>query len=172
MKNNTRQMVVIAILSAIASVLYAFEIVLPGLPLKIDLSDFPVLIAGYSLGIVPGILVALIKNLIHALFMSKDPLIVGELANFAYSLFVMIPLVLYKPLHKKASVFLHYGGVILLSAFLMHFFNYFVTMPLYGIHEGKTAMLLSFYLPFNLVKASILIVLFYILKPYLNRILK
>lgn len=170
-KNNTRQMVRIASLAAIAMIFYMFEFrIIPGSPLKVDLSDFPVIIAGYTMGIGPGFLVALLKNILHALFFNKDGSIVGELANFAFAVSVMIPAVYLKKNRRFFNLALYAGGVVLVAIF-MHVFNYYITFPLYGIPaEGKSKMLLSIFLPFNVVKTIILYTLLAFSRPYFDRI--
>lgn len=168
-KNNTRQMVRIATLSAIAVIFYMFEFrVIPGSPLKVDLSDFPVLIAGYTMGVIPGMLVALLKNILHALFIASDGSLVGELANLAFAIFIMLPITFLKKKNKKINISIYIVGV-LFASFLMHFFNYFVTFPLYQIPaNGKTELLLGVYLPFNVVKAIILYIIFAFSKKYFD----
>lgn len=170
-KNNTRQMVRIASLTAIAVVFYMFEFrIIPGSPLKVDLSDFPVLIAGYTMGMGPGFLVALLKNIIHALFLSRDGSVVGELANFGFAVSAMIPIVYLKKNHKLFNFSLYGLGIIIASLF-MHVFNYYVTFPLYGLPDaGKTEMLLRVYLPFNVVKSVILYTILAFSRPYFDRI--
>src|SRR5690554_3690588 len=80
---NVNSMVKIAFLSVIAYIIMIFEfplIFFPGF-LKIDLSDIPALVAGFALGPVGGIMVELLKNLLH-LITKTDTGGVGELANF------------------------------------------------------------------------------------------
>ncbi len=165
MNSDTRKLVNIAILTAVSVVLYMFEIpVFP--PLEVDLSDLPVLIAAYTMGAGPGVLVALLKNIVHAFTISKNPGFVGELANFAYAVFVMIPVLAYKEKNKR--VYLFFG--IAFASFLMHFFNAWVTFPLFGMPaENKHQVLISVFLPVNLVKASVLYFIFLLVKPYLDR---
>lgn len=170
-KNNTRQMVQIASLSAISIVFFAFAFrVIPGIPLKADLSDFPVMIAAYTMGPMAGVMVALLKNIIHALFLSSDGSIIGEIANFAFAVFIMLPVSIIKGDDKKKNILILFLGLFMAAA-LMHIFNYYVTFPLYGMpSEGKSDLLLSVFLPFNLVKGLILYVLFILSRPYFDRI--
>lgn len=165
MNNDTRKLVDIAVLSAIAVVLYMFEIpVFP--PLKIDLSDLPVLVGTYAMGAGSGILIAFLKNLVHAFTISENPSIIGELANFGYGVFVLLPILHYRKTNKIASLI---GGVFF-TAILMHCFNAWVTFPLYGMpSENKHQILLKVFLPVNIIKAGVLYLVFTLIKPYLDR---
>lgn len=173
MKNNTRQMVMIAVLTALSVALYWIEIPHPGAPfLKFDLSDVPVLMTSYLLGIGPAILVALLKNFIHAFLISKDAMLVGELANFAFSVLLILSLAFSERFIHFKNIWLQrilrISTAVLISIVVMHFFNYYITFPLYGIHEGKNEMLLISFLPFNITKATVLFVLHEALMPYLK----
>ena len=66
--SRTRYIAVVGMLSAISYVLMFLEFPLPMLIpefVKMDFSDLPALIAAFSLGPVAGVLVGLIKNLLH-----------------------------------------------------------------------------------------------------------
>ena len=65
--SKTRTMVIIAMMSAVATVIYFFDFNVPLMPgfIKLDLSNIISLITGFSLGPVAGAAVCLIKNLIH-----------------------------------------------------------------------------------------------------------
>lgn len=167
-KNDTRQLVEIALLAAIALVLYMFEFpLIPGSPLQVDLSDLPVIIAAYTLGFIPALLVALIKNVLHIFFITRNAGIAGEIANLGYAIFIMLPIILFKR-HKQYRYLLM--GIVF-AAIAMHFFNAWITFPLYGIpSDGKHKMLLSVFLPFNLVKGAMLYLIFSLIKPYFDRI--
>lgn len=69
MKNRTRiyRITLIALLSALATVLMTFRFLLPLAPtfLEFDISELPALFAGFFLGPGAGCLVILIKNLLH-----------------------------------------------------------------------------------------------------------
>ena len=60
---NTRKLATIAILAAIASVLYILEIPIV-LFYKLDFSNVPVVLGGFAMGPLQGILVLLMKDLI------------------------------------------------------------------------------------------------------------
>ncbi|QIK70149.1 ECF transporter S component [Erysipelothrix sp. HDW6C] len=170
-KISTRHMVQISFLSAIAIVFYFFEFpVIPGSPLKFDFSDFPVIAAGVMLGPIPGIIVALIKNIIHLLFISKDGHFAGELANFFFAVLIMLPVAMI-PVKGKLKQMLLYIATIFFAAGLMHVLNYYITFPLYGMTSADSlTMLVNVFLPFNLVKGAILMGVLYLVKPMLDKI--
>ncbi|MEG0229289.1 MAG: ECF transporter S component [Oscillospiraceae bacterium] len=79
---DTRKIIITALFSAIASILMYIEIPLPFLPpfLKLDISGVASLIGTFTLGVVPGVFITLIKNLIHLLSTQTGG--IGELADF------------------------------------------------------------------------------------------
>ena len=71
-KVNVRSMTVTAMLSAIAFVLMFLDTAVLIMPnfIKLDVSELPALIATFALGPVYGVIVCLIKNLLHV-FMTQ-----------------------------------------------------------------------------------------------------
>lgn len=166
-KINTRNLVNIAVLSAISSVLFLFEIsIFP--PLAFDFSDLPVMLAGVSLGIVPGILVAIIKNILHLLLINSG--FIGEVANVIYALIVMLPVALYMP-KKVQHIVVYFVLLVVVSSLIMCTFNYFFLLPIYGITamSDKLAFIYANAIPFNLVKGAIIYGLFYIIHRFMDR---
>lgn len=97
----------IAIFTALSYVLSLFDFaLLPGTPvtfLKLDFSNVFVMLAGFSLGPVSGTIVAVLKELIHALTVGHTAF-VGELANVLFVLpYMLIPAIVYKK-HKGFKV--------------------------------------------------------------------
>ena len=66
-KSNIAKMAIVGVLSAIAYLLMFMEFSVPLMPvfIKMDLSDFPALIGSLAVGPAGGIIIALIKNLLH-----------------------------------------------------------------------------------------------------------
>ena len=64
---NVRYLTVTAMLSAVAYILMFLDFSVPFMPafIKMDLSDLPALIGTFATGPVGGILIALIKNILH-----------------------------------------------------------------------------------------------------------
>lgn len=79
-KNNVRTIAVTGMLSAV--VLMYLEIPIPIMPgfIKFDFSDLPALLGAYALGPVAGIIICLIKNVVH--LAASQSMLVGELSNF------------------------------------------------------------------------------------------
>lgn len=80
--SSIRFIAVTAMLSAIAFILMYIEIAVPIMPsfVKFDFSDLPAIIGAFALGPICGVLIELIKNLLHLAF--SQSLFIGELSNF------------------------------------------------------------------------------------------
>mgnify|MGYP000855087124 CR=1 FL=1 len=101
-KNNVRTIAVTGMLSAVAVVLMYLEIPIPIMPglIKFDFSDLPALLGAYALGPVAGIIICLIKNVVH--LAASQSMLVGELSNFILgSVFVFTAGIVYK---KKKGI--------------------------------------------------------------------
>ena len=97
MKNNRLKKITrIAVLAAIAFVLQMLGNLVPKIVfLEIEFSDLPALIAAFAMGPMAGVMVELIKNLLHSFFTSTG--LVGELANFTVNgIFVFTAGMIYK----------------------------------------------------------------------------
>ena len=189
-KISTRVMVGAGMLAAVACVLQYLEFPIPLMPpfIKFDFSDLPALIGAFAYGPVTGILIELIKNLIHCAVSQSAT--VGELSNFILGAsFALTAGLIYK--HKKSKKNALIGG--LTGALVMGLVsvpsNYFVVYPFYynfmpeetvlaayqAILPGMKSIiqsLLVFNLPFTIVKGLICVVItMFIYKP-LSRILK
>lgn len=125
-KSNIPKMAIVGVLSAIAYILMFMEFSVPLMPvfIKMDLSDFPALIGSLAVGPVGGIIIALIKNLLHLTVTSTGG--VGELSNFILNAVFILPAgLLYKKKKSKKSAC---GGAILgavLMAVVSIVSNYF-----------------------------------------------
>lgn len=105
---KTRNMVSIAMLSAVAVVLMLFEFPLPFLPpfYKIDASELPVIIGAFAMGPWAGALIELIKILLNLLLDGTTTAFVGEFANFLIGCSYVVPasLVYYYRKSKKNAL--------------------------------------------------------------------
>ncbi|MBR2315722.1 MAG: ECF transporter S component [Clostridia bacterium] len=106
MKNiSTRKIALLAMLSAMAFVLFLFEIpLIPGNSyLKIDLSDIPALAGGILLGPVSAVIIELIKNLVGFLVKGlATELGFGNIMNFVVGVAYVVPFAIaYKKFVKK-----------------------------------------------------------------------
>lgn len=179
------RMTYLALFTALAYIMYlpVFEFsVFPAVPfLKIDFSNAFVLIAGFTLGPVSGVIVGILKELLHGLTFSQT-VGVGELANVLLLLpYVLIPSIVYKK-HKGIKTVLILLACASLAQTVLSFpVNYTLTFPffmkLYMSYSWKQGM--NFYLDvwywavlFNLIKTVLLsIAVFLIYKP-LSKLIK
>ena len=179
-----------AILSAMAAILMYLEIspTLLLLPfpdfLKFDLSEIPVLIGTFALGPVWGVIIELIKNLIH--LPASGTMGVGELSNFLTgSIFVLTAGLIYRKVRTKkgAAVSMIIATIVLSAASVP--VNYFINLPFYAkafnfpleaiiatsakvnpLVKDTVSLLLAVFVPFNLLKGIVVsIVTFFVYKP-------
>lgn len=168
-KITTRNLVMIALLSALSYLFFMWEFKVVE-PLAFDLSDVFVMIAGFSMGVIPGILVAVIKNILHLMFMNSG--LIGEVTNLLYAVLVMIPLALYKPKTWKKKLAL-YGAVTLFVTIAINVFNYYISMPIYGIPmDSRLTMIFTTFVPFNILKTGVVLTIFTLIIPVYDRMLK
>ncbi|MGN1417423.1 MAG: ECF transporter S component [Oscillospiraceae bacterium] len=187
---NIRALAVTGMLSALAFALMYLEFPVPLMPpfIKMDLSDFPALIAAYCFGPLWGVCVCLIKNLIHLFFSSTGG--VGELANFLIGALFVIPAGLVyklKKTRKSALIGAIIGAVVMALGSLVT--NNFIVYPVYYNFMPKEAILaayqailpsvktipeclLIFNVPFTFVKAMISVIIVFPTYKYLSPILK
>lgn len=165
-----------AVLSVIGFLIMFIEVPIPIFPafLKLDLSDLPALVGAFALGPVPGIIIELLKNVLHAIFKGNTAFI-GEFANFLVgAIFVGIAGIMYKRKKTRGNAIaaLAIGTVVMsIGASIL---NYFVILPLYetvlhfpiesvvgmgkainpSIKDLNTFIVFSI-LPFNLIKGVV-----------------
>ncbi len=137
-----RFLTITAILGALATVFQMFEIPVPVFVpgfIKLDFSDLPAILATFLVSPVSGVIVCLIKNVIH--IATSSSVGIGELANFLTSVACVLPagiIYMLKPTKKMAVVAMVIGALI--SGIASIFVNYFITYPFYmsafGLTEG------------------------------------
>lgn len=88
---TTQNLSTMAILAAVASVLFLIEVpIVPGVPFyKLDFSNLPVLLGTFAMGPVAGTLILAVKSIIGLLHSSSQG--VGELADFLMGAAMVIP---------------------------------------------------------------------------------
>ena len=129
---STRYLTSTAMLSAVAFILMYFEFSIPIMPsfIAFDLSDLPALIGTFSLGPWYGVLICLIKNVLH-LTVSKSAF-VGEFSNFLLGVAFVLPAgLIYK--HKKTkkmAIIAAVSGSIIMGVISV-FSNNFLVFPIY-----------------------------------------
>ena len=176
----------IALLAAVSSVLF----LQPEIPIigfyKLDFSNLPVLLGGFSMGPLAGFLILLIKSFTGLLH--SDSMGVGELADLIFGMSIMLPAVLIyrrKKNRKNALIGMAVGTVCLILSGVV--VNAVLLIPFYTQVMGLTTdailgmfppvvdsiekMLFIATAPFNLLKGVALSVLTYILYRHLSPLL-
>jgi riboflavin transporter FmnP len=184
----------IGMLSAVAAVLQALQIVVPIVPpqiLKFDFSDLPALIGAFAYGPFAGVLIELLKNLIHLITTSVNGY-VGVLSNFLLgATFTGVAGLIYITKKSKMSALTGSLAGSAIMAILSFPFNYFIIFPLYynfmgypeaavlGIYQAILPSIKSvpqalviFNMPFTLVKGLVCTVITMLIYKPLSPLLK
>ena len=186
-KTRTEKTRIIAgcgMLTAVAAVLQFIEISIPFIPsfIKLDFSDLPELIGAFAYGPLAGVVIALLKNIIHLAFSQSG--YIGELSNFILGAVFsgVAGLVYMKNKTMKGALI---GGVVgaVCMALLSFPSNLFIVYPFYYNFMPKEAVLkayqlivpsmksieqslLVFNLPFTLIKGIFCVIIsMFIYKP-------
>ena len=179
-----RSLILISIIAAISFLIMIFEFALPVFPpfLKLDFSDLPALLIGFTLGPATGIGVVFIRNLLHLTITATMG--IGELANFIISgTFVFLSAFFYVRFKKAVfSLVVGAAGMVIVALIT----NLLIIIPLYEAIldlplentisaartvnpaiEGINSYLAMVIAPFNLLKATLVSIVFY---PIFKRI--
>jgi riboflavin transporter FmnP len=193
MKNqNVHKITITAIMGAVGFILMMLEFplafIIPSF-IKFDFSELPALITGFAIGPWWGVLVCLIKNILH-LFITNTAG-VGELSNFVLgAIFIYTASVIYKKKKTRAGALI--GSLVgaLTMAVVSVATNYFFVYPIYAkmlipmdaiigmysaiLPKADTLVeaLLIFNFPFNLVKGLIDAAVCFMVYKKLSPILK
>lgn len=185
-KIGTRDITIIGMLGAVATVLMLFEIPLPFAPsfYEIDFSEVPVLVGCFALGPLAGVLIELVKIILNFVINGTVTAGVGEIANFIIGISFCVPAgIIYRHKKSKKSATVGLAVGTLFMAALGCFVNAYILLPTYAKAfqmpiDGLVAMgtavnanitsLMTFVvfavLPFNLLKGvldSIIVLLIY-----------
>ena len=187
---SARMITGIGILAAAAFVLQLIEISIPIMPsfIKLDLSDLPALIGAFAYGPVSGILIELLKNILHT--MDSGSFAVGELSNFLLgAVFVGTAGFIYKTHRTKKNALIGaIIGAVAMAAMSLPF-NYFIVYPVYYQFMPEETILAAyqvilpsvksifeslviFNMPFTLVKGLLNVLITFIIYKRLSPILK
>ena len=131
---TTRQLSTVAILAAIAAVLFMIEIPVV-LFYKLDLSSLPVLLGAFAMGPMPGTLILLVKALLGLLHTTSQG--VGELADFIMGFAMMFPAaIIYRRMKSRKGAIL--GMVIgtIVATIVAVLTNLYIMIPFYGAAYG------------------------------------
>ena len=162
-------------MAAISSVLFYFDFALPIFPafLKMDFSDIPSLIAAFAYGPISGILVQLVKNLLHLTITSTWG--IGELANFIVGSALVVPAgLVYQRRHDIKGALTGLVCATVSMSIVGLFANYFILIPFYASRilpmdaiislsnkiipfiNDKFTLVLFAIVPFNLLKGIVI----------------
>lgn len=169
---STANITRMAILGAVASVLYMLDFPI-GMPFyKLDLSNIPVMVGGFAMGPVAGLIILAIKDLTGLLHSSSAG--VGELADFIMSACMILPaawIYARNKTRKTALISMLVGMVIMV--FVSVFVNKWIMLPFYmgafhmsmeqlvaaadwGGVDSEWKLLLMITAPFNLIKGLVI----------------
>ncbi len=187
---NVRYLTMTAMLSAVAYILMFLDFSVPFMPsfIKMDLSELPALIGSFTFGPVCGVLICLIKNLLH-LFISTTGG-VGELSNFILGVAFVLPagLIYKRKKSKKMALVGSLSGAVIMGLFSV-VSNYFLVYPVYYNFMDKNLILAAYQLivpsvknifqclvcfnmPFTILKGLFSVILTFIVYKPLSPILK
>ena len=186
-----RKLTVTAIMSALSFGLMMIEFSVPFMPpfIKFDISELPALITSFAFGPQYGVLVCLLKNVLHLPLTQTQ--YVGELSNFLMgAVFVFIAGLFYKI--KKNRTFAFIGSMVgnLAMAAACFAINFFITYPIYmkilipeeailGMYQAILPSMdsiwksiLVFNVPFTFAKGLVSVAITFIIYRKLSPILK
>ena len=183
-RSRTRTIAQVAMLGAVAGVLMNLEFPIPFLApsfYQLDFSEVPVMVGTFAMGPVAGILIELVKILVH---------LVTKGTMTAY----VVPAgLIYRFRHKKSRVHAVAGMAVgtVLTAILACFVNAFVLLPAYGkafgmpietfiqmgsaVHSSVNGLLtfaLLIIAPFNIFKYALTSLIVFVIYKKIRVVLK
>lgn len=182
-RRTTKEITTIAILTALASILFLIEIPIVAF-YKLDLSNLPVLLGAFSMGPWAGTIILLLKDLIGMLHSTS--MYVGELADFLSGLAFILPaaMLYWTGKTQKRAIWGMIIGILVLipvsvaiNKFIMiPFFMNAYGMPMEGVVSMATSvlpfvdtewkLLLFVTAPFNLIKGIFIsLIAYFVYKP-------
>jgi riboflavin transporter FmnP len=193
-KRKARDLAIIGMLGAIATILMLFEIPLPFAPsfYEIDISEVPVLIGAFALGPVAGAMIELIKILLNFILNGTVTAGVGELANFCIGCSFCVPAgIIYRRMKTRKGAILGLVTGTFAMTFLGCFINAYVMLPTYAkafqmpidaliemgtkVNAGITDLftfVMFAVVPFNLIKGVLVSVIVLMIYKKISPIIK
>ena len=194
-KSKIRNMALIAMMGAIATVLMLFEVPLPFLAppfYELDFSEVPVLIGAFAIGPVAGMLIELIKILLNLILNGTITAGVGEFGNFLIGCSFLLPasIIYHRKKDKKhaligmavGTVFMAVVGCFINAYLLLPAYSAGLGMPMETIIGMGTAInpaitnIMTFVVlavaPFNLLKGVVVSVLTFLLYKRISGLIK
>ncbi|MDO4602057.1 MAG: ECF transporter S component [Eubacteriales bacterium] len=196
-RTRTRTIAQVAMLGAVAGVLMNFEFPLPFLApafYQLDFSEIPVLVGTFAMGPVAGILIELVKILVHLVTKGTITAGVGDIANFLMGCAFVVPAGLIYRFHyvksRKHAVMGMAVGTVITTIFAC-VLNAYLLLPAYGkafgvpiesfiemgsaVNSGVNGLLgfvILIIVPFNLVKYTLTSVIVFFIYKKLRVILR
>ncbi len=185
-RSRVHKLTITAMLSAVAFVLMFLDFPIPFLIppfVKMDFSELPALLAAFSLGPVYGVVVCLVKNLVHFITMTTTGG-AGEICNFLLGVCFTLPAgLIYQRMKTRRGALIGVLTGAVVMAVLSIPLNYYISYPVYtkfmpidaiismyqqirpGVN-GLMECLIIFNAPFTLLKGLLTTALcFLIYKP-------
>ena len=196
-RSRTRTITQIAMLGALAGVLMNIEFPIPFLApsfYQLDFSEIPVLVGTFAMGPVAGILIEVVKVLVHLVTMGTVTAGVGDFANFLFGCTFVVPAgIIYRLHHNKsrkhAVIGMAAGTVLTTAAACL--MNAFVLLPAYGkafgmpietfiqmgsaVHSSVNGLLtfaLLIIAPFNIFKYALTSLIVFVIYKKIRVVLK
>ena len=177
-------------LSAVAYILMFLDFSVPFMPafIKMDLSELPALIGSFAMGPLCGVVVCLIKNVLHLFITTTGG--VGELTNFILGVAFVLPAgLIYKhKKHRKSALIGSLAGAAFMGIFSI-ISNYFLVYPVYYNFMPEEVILaayqailpsvknilqclICFNMPFTIIKGMFSVVITFLTYKHISPILK
>ena len=196
-RTRTRTIAQVAMLGAVAGVLMNFEFPLPFLApafYQLDFSEIPVLVGTFAMGPAAGVMIELVKILVHLVTKGTITAGVGDIANFLMGCAFVVPAGLIYRLHyvksRKHAVMGMAAGTVI-TTILACVLNAYVLLPAYGkafgvpiesfiemgsaVNSGVNGLMgfvMLIIVPFNLVKYTLASVIVFFIYKKLRVILR
>lgn len=178
------------LLSAVAFLLMFFDFSVPLMPafIKMDLSELPALIGSFAMGPVAGVVICLIKNILHLMKTSTGG--VGELSNFILgAVFVFTAGIIYKKVNTRKGALIGSLAGAVVMAVVSIFSNYYLVYPVYTAFMPMEAIiaayqainsnirnlwqaLIVFNMPFTFVKAMFSVAITFLVYKRISPVIK
>ena len=196
-RSRTRTIAQVAMLGAVAGGLMNLEFPIPFLApsfYQLDFSEVPVMVGTFAMGPVAGILIELVKILVHLVTKGTMTAGVGDVANFLFGCAYVVPAgLIYRFHHKKSRAHAVAGMAVgtVLTAILACFVNAFVLLPAYAaafgmpmdalvgmgsaVNKAITSLptfVLFAVVPFNIIKGVVVSLVTMLLYKHISRLLK
>lgn len=164
--NSSKKVAVCGVFGGLALLLYLVEIfrlpmgfIFTAAPfLKLNISDVPIMIAGFCYGPITSAIIVVIKVLTKCLMTHTG--FTGELADLFVSLSYILPAtIIYRYKKTKSGALIGMGVGTIISTIVACLTNYFILLPMYRWKLSYTTTIFAGVLPFNLLKNILVSVL-------------